>query len=519
MIYLTGFMGSGKTSVGRSLASRLGLQFVDLDDLIVSKTGTSIPDIFTCVGEDGFRMLENRILLELVQQGLDAVVATGGGLPEDTMNRILMKASGYIVYLEAPLDTLKERVSGGQGRPLWNEDVAALLQKRIPVYADADFVLDTRLLDTDRCASEIFSWASGLTSPVPVILRERSYPVYIGSGIFSSFQEFLQRHMRPEGIFVLADEQVLEHHGGRIRHALDGLDYHIMGIPSGEETKSNPFLVTILEKMLTAGVTRGWACMALGGGVTGDIAGFAASIFMRGIPVIQVPTTLLAQVDSSIGGKTAINLDSGKNLAGTFHQPLFVLSDTDFLRTLDEFFIRDAMAEVIKYGIIMERGLFEELEKSPSHEFSRLVRTCARCKARVVSQDEREGGTRRILNFGHTLGHALEKALRYRITHGQAVAAGMIFAAWISRDFSLLSEPDYARIRALITRNVSFPESFALPSVDLVAESLAFDKKSEREGIHFVLTPAIGDVSVQKLTDSQILDAYGRYVNGCSEGL
>jgi 3-dehydroquinate synthase len=238
---------------------------------------------------------------------------------------------------------------------------------------------------------------------------------------------------------------------------------------------------------------------------------------MRGIPVVQIPTTLLAQVDSGIGGKTGINLNQGKNLVGTFFQPLFVLNDAAFLATLDAAQIKDAMAEVIKYGVIMDRGLFEYLENTETVDYERIVSMCSSDKAWVVSRDEREGGLRRILNFGHTLGHAIELARNYKVSHGQAVGTGILFASWLSQELGLLKPGDMNRIRSLVKRFVYEGIDLVLPEPDEIGGAIAMDKKGAKGGIHFVLTPGIGDVTVKKLTSSQILGAYGRFIRRCED--
>jgi 3-dehydroquinate synthase len=271
--------------------------------------------------------------------------------------------------------------------------------------------------------------------------------------------------------------------------------------------------------MLSLRVNRQWVCLAVGGGVTGDLAGFAASVYMRGIPVVQAATTLLAQVDSSIGGKTAVNTKFGKNLVGTFYQPLFVLSDTAFLATLDPAQMRSAMAEVIKYGVIMDAPLFEYIENGPPFDYQKIVTMCSRDKARVVGLDEREGGLRRILNFGHTLGHAVEKSTDYTVLHGLAVGVGMLFASWLSRERNLLPDVEYQRIRRVILREGVVPEGLSLPPEKEVARAMALDKKAAGKGVHFVLTPSIGDVSVQKLSEIEVMEAYKGFADGYARGL
>lgn len=517
MIYLTGFMGSGKTVVGRKLASLMHRPLIDMDELITTRTGSSIPDIFKHAGEKAFRAIEQDVLREIAA-GEDAVVSTGGGLPVDAANRALMKASGTIVHLRAGLETLKKRVGSGAGRPLWGKDIEALFEAREDAYADADLIIDTDNLNAETVAILIQEKTRGILMPIPVVVKERPYPVYIGRGILSGLKDLIFRHLQPEGLFVLIDQQVAALHATAIRDGLDDIHHHSMEVPAGEGSKSYGFLEEVLGRMLGCGMNRGWACMAIGGGVTGDLAGFAANIFMRGIPVIQVPTTLLAQVDSSVGGKTAINHARGKNLIGTFYQPAFVLCDTTFFDTLPPVEIKGGLSEVVKYGIIMDTPLFEYLE-SPEHDYERIVRMCCRDKAAVVARDEREGNLRRILNFGHTLGHAVEKCSSFQILHGQAVAYGMVFATWLSHDLGILSLEDKKRVFNLINRLEIIPDGLHSPPRQAIGEAMAMDKKAEQDGVHFVLVSGIGEATVKQLSLTLVLDAYERFIRGFKTGV
>jgi 3-dehydroquinate synthase len=271
--------------------------------------------------------------------------------------------------------------------------------------------------------------------------------------------------------------------------------------------------------MLKSNINRAWACVAIGGGVVGDLAGFAASIIMRGIPFIQIPTTLLAQVDASIGGKTCINHNFGKNLIGSFYQPEFVLCDVEFFKTLKPEVLSSALAEVVKYGIIMDKPLFEYLEVTSQYDYKEIVKMCAKDKAYVVAADEKEGGLRRTLNFGHTLGHAIEKLYKFEILHGHAVAIGMMFASWLSRDLGLLKEKDMKRIEGLINHLQIIDPRITLPQPDALKDILILDKKAYKDGIQFVLTPGIGDVTVKKMEIADILDAYRRFFHGYKKSL
>jgi shikimate kinase / 3-dehydroquinate synthase len=513
MIYLTGFMGSGKTSVGEALSSQMKRPFIDLDRYITAKAGKSIPEIFACAGESSFRALENESLLEIAEGAWGTVISTGGGLPVKRMNRAVMKASGYVVYLKASFGTLITRIPTDPGRPLWNERASQLLEERKPAYEEADFIIDTEGLSVQEVARKIISQTRSMVNPLPVLVPSSPYPVYIGRGIFGNLGKYLGRYGKPEGFFVLVDENVDRYHKTSIKKAFRGLKHTAMIVPSGESSKSFPFLQQVLDRMFTAKMNRQWTCIAIGGGVTGDLAAFASSIFMRGIPVVQIPTTLLAQVDSSIGGKTGIDVSHGKNLVGTFHQPQFVLSDVDFLDTLDREQMDGAYAEVIKYGVIMDRELFEYLVKTKKPNLEQIVSKCSADKASIVTSDEREKGLRRILNFGHTLGHALEHASGYTLNHGMAVGAGMIFAAWLSSDMGLLQKKDLKRIHALVNRLVLKKNKPVFPRTRDIKDGIELDKKGTGTGIHFVLTQGIGDATVKKLSTSQILDAYERFVS------
>ena len=514
MIFLTGFMGSGKTSIAKELAGLTHVPFVDMDEEIKTLTGSSIPDIFKYATEKAFRALESDVLMEIVRSKEDCIVATGGGVPLNPANRALMKSSGIVVYLEAELDTLKERIGNGQGRPLWGHGIERLYAERYRAYEDADIVIKTDDLNIAQVAAKVQKESASMVSPIPFALSREPYPVYIGNGVFRDFKTYLLRHADPEGIFMLIDENVYKLHQTYIEEGLSGLRYHVKLVPPSEESKSMEFLMHVIDAMVDCPVNRGWITLAIGGGVVGDLAGFASSIILRGLPVIQVPTTLLAQVDAGLGGKTAINHKKGKNLLGTFHQPMFVLSDTRFLETLDALAAKSAMAEVIKYGIIMDRHLFEYLEMGKP-DLEQVVRMCTRDKARVVMYDEKEEtGLRSILNFGHTLGHAVEKSTDFRLTHGQSVAIGMLFATWLSQDMGLINKQDFLRIRDLIT-NYSLPdEDIILPGSEKIKDALVVDKKAATGGIRFILTPAVGSVKTKKLSISEILDAYGRFLNG-----
>ena len=306
-------------------------------------------------------------------------------------------------------------------------------------------------------------------------------------------------------VFLLSSSPILELWGRALVESLRraGRAVEIVEMPDGENAKKFASVEKLTTKMTKLGGDRRSVVLALGGGVVGDVGGFAASIFMRGIPVVQVPTTLVAQVDSAIGGKTGVNLASGKNLIGTFHQPLAVLVDPDVLTTLPEREYRSGLFEAMKYGVIRNPGIFELMEsqrdallRRDGDVLERLIIECVRVKADVVSADEREGGERRILNFGHTIGHALESATGYKhFLHGEAVAWGMIAAAVIGRDRQITDPTLAARIISLVQAYDGLPA--VTVSGKRVLKLLQSDKKTMGGVPHFILaTSKLGSVEV-----------------------
>ena len=306
-------------------------------------------------------------------------------------------------------------------------------------------------------------------------------------------------------VFLLSSSPILELWGRALVESLRraGRAVEIVEMPDGENAKKFASVEKLTTKMTKLGGDRRSVVLALGGGVVGDVGGFAASIFMRGIPVVQVPTTLVAQVDSAIGGKTGVNLASGKNLIGTFHQPLAVLVDPDVLTTLPEREYRSGLFEAMKYGVIRNPGIFELMEsqrdallRRDGDVLERLIIECVRVKADVVSADEREGGERRILNFGHTIGHALESATGYKhFLHGEAVAWGMIAAAVIGRDRQITDPTLAARIISLVQAYDGLPA--VTVSGKRVLKLLQSDKKTLGGVPHFILaTSKLGSVEV-----------------------
>jgi 3-dehydroquinate synthase len=313
-------------------------------------------------------------------------------------------------------------------------------------------------------------------------------------------------------LFVVSTEDVWRHQGETLARGLADVAYEVLHLPGGEDQKRLAPVEQLAEEMVLRGGDRSSLVVAFGGGIVGDMAGFLAAIFMRGIPVVQVPTTLLAQVDASLGGKTGVNLVTGKNLIGSFHQPLAVLIDAALLATLPEREYRAGLYEVIKAGIIREPDLFrfladrsrDVLARQPQ-AVDRIIADAVRMKCEVVSADEREGDLRRILNFGHTFGHALEAETGYtRFLHGEAVAFGMRAAAFLGQLTGYLSAEDCAEILEILRLYGPTPPLDGIPAANLLAR-LVHDKKTVQGKVHFVLPVRIGEVAVVSGIDETLV--------------
>jgi 3-dehydroquinate synthase len=330
---------------------------------------------------------------------------------------------------------------------------------------------------------------------------QRAYDAIVERGSLVRIADFLPA--RAGKLFVVTTADVWDFHGARVERALEGRPHQVLFFPGGEPRKKMSEVEALAEQMIAGGGDRSSVIVAFGGGIVTDVAGFLAAVFMRGIPVIQIPTTLLAQVDAAVGGKTGVNLVSGKNLVGSFHQPLVVLIDPDVLKTLPEREYRAGLYEIIKCGVIRDAELFRVLSEGADRVFAqepatvdRIIADAVRIKAEVVTADEREGDLRRILNFGHTVGHALEADTQYqRFLHGEAVAFGMHAATALAERVVKLAAPDAASIHAVIRKYGPIPALTGITASSLFAR-LAADKKTVQGKVHFVLPVKIGDVKI-----------------------
>ncbi len=531
-IYLTGFSYSGKSTVARIVASRLAMEYVDIDELIETEQSRTIAEIFAAEGESVFRETESRVLREVAwRKGV--VAATGGGIIMDPENRKIMQRTGAVVCLETQPAIIVERMrteagdNAGNERPLLASTdtlahVTALKASRQPVYAICDWAVNTDSLTTQDVATEVArgaeaGWrrvgaaqlleagAHGTDPNVAFTVRTgtASYPIVVAPGALKT----LGRRMSERGLTgracVITDSGIPDYLREMALGNLTetGFDPVLLEIPAGEPSKNLTRANELFAELSAYRIERRDNIVALGGGVVGDLAGFVASTYLRGVAFVQVPTTLLAMVDASIGGKVAIDLPTGKNLVGSFYQPRLVVSDTRALDSLPHRDLTAGWAEVIKTAAILDKDLFDYLKDNAQAILNgdedmrtHSVLRCSAIKGRVVSLDERETtGLRARLNLGHTLGHALENALGYeRLLHGEAVAMGMSFAAHVAeRVGALTSEERRQQIALLRAYGLPTTAPSNIDSDDIHA-ALAVDKKVAEGQTRWILCDGIG---------------------------
>lgn len=338
----------------------------------------------------------------------------------------------------------------------------------------------------------------------------RSYDIFIGSGLLDNAGEYISAAIKARHVCVVTDDTVDKLYSGRMMKTLadNGFNAVKFVFPHGEASKCHKTLIELYDFLADNGFTRSDALIALGGGVTGDLTGFAAASYMRGIGFVQVPTTVLAQTDSSVGGKTAVDIAGGKNLVGAFYQPQLVLCDTDTLSTLTPEFFADGMAEVVKYGMIKSKELFDILTERDIHEnLEDIITRCVSIKAQVVENDEREKGERMLLNFGHTLGHAIEKYYNYTgMSHGYAVAIGMSTFTHIAERRGMCAQGVSAKLDALL-KKCHLPLTTEAPMDVLFKNSLG-DKKRLSSGMNIIICPEIGESRICSMS----IDEYEKFL-------
>jgi shikimate kinase/3-dehydroquinate synthase len=528
-LILTGFMGTGKTRVGREVAGQLGRPLVDMDAEIESRAGKPIPRIFAEEGEAAFRRMEAALCEELSTQG-GLVIATGGGTLVHRVNRALMMRSGTVVCLTCQLDQILRRVgvaAGGSETGAWDRplldtadpraEAERLLAERRQAYAAIPWQIDTTHLSVQEVARRVIALADMITLPVQHL--EGDYPIYIGDGLLAHAGGVLRAVGVPEGgrLALVSNPVVMSLYGAQVETALRsaGLRPFPCTVPDGEEHKTLATVASLYDQFLAGHLDRSDTVLALGGGVTGDVAGFAAASFMRGVRLAQVPTTLLAMVDASVGGKTGVDLPQGKNLVGAFKQPAVVLIDPMVLGTLPAEEFRSGLAEMVKGGVIGDPELFAALAGEATKQIShQLIARALRVKVGIVEQDPLEGGPRAALNLGHTVGHALEQLSGFSLRHGEAVAIGMVAAARIAAELGQ-AEPSLAERIGAVLSAWGLPVRCPPFPMDAIWQAMVHDKKRRGGQLVWVLPQDIGRVAItgdvpQPVVESVLADMGAR---------
>ena len=515
----------------------LGWSFVDTDDEIVASQGMAIEDIFAQRGEDEFRRIE-RDTLEAVARADKQDVSTGGGIIMDERNRAVMEANGVVVLLEARPETILRRLAeqrsraDAAARPMLeaadlDERVLSLKAHRQFNYTLAHWTVHTDFLTPTDAAAEVVrgfemvntrlqSQPAAEDADMAAQVRASSgdYPLWVGWDIIEELGERARRALDPPVAYIISDNNV-QSQARRAQRAMEsaGVPTHLFFIPPGEQSKSLETAQHIYHWLASLKAERGHLILAVGGGVVGDLAGFVAATFLRGIPYAQVPTSLLAMMDSAIGGKTAVDLPQGKNLVGAFYQPTFVLADVSTLQTLRPRELASGWAEAIKHGLIMDEDLLNTFESLPDEIQSLqpeiatdVIRRSMAIKANVVSQDEKETlGIRVLLNYGHTIGHAIEASTGYEsYLHGEAVSVGMMGAAGIGRLMGMMSDSEVERQRAALSA-YGLPLDARGVDPEAVSEAMLSDKKVSDGVIRWVLLDGIGNARTRNDVPSDMV--------------
>ncbi|WP_112990635.1 bifunctional shikimate kinase/3-dehydroquinate synthase AroKB [Herminiimonas fonticola] len=530
-IFLVGLMGAGKTTVGRALAKRLNKQFIDSDHEIEARTGASIPLIFEIEGEASFRQREAEVIRDLTAQQ-DIVLATGGGAVLNPESRAYLKSRGTVIYLRASVNSILQRTSHDKNRPLLQtadprKTIEDLSRTREPFYNEvAHIVIDTGRPNVQFLMQSILAQLgpehAQVNAPTSqqqdslskhitmaqlssfhtlhVDLGARSYPISIGQELLSD-PAVVAAHIPGPRVAIVTNTVVAPLYLDRLSKTLEAAGKRVTHIilPDGEEEKNWTNLMKVFDVLLTEKCDRKTTLIALGGGVIGDMTGFAAAAYMRGVPFVQVPTTLLSQVDSSVGGKTGINHPLGKNMIGAFYQPQAVIADTSTLNTLPARELSAGLSEVIKHGAIIDAPFFDWIEANiaklvakDADALAYAIKRSCEIKADVVRQDEREGGLRAILNFGHTFGHAIEAGMGYGVwLHGEAVGCGMVMAADLSQRLGFIDAQSKERIVAVV-KAAGLPTVAPDLGVARWLELMEVDKKNEGGEIKFILLKPLG---------------------------
>ncbi len=509
--FLYGPPATGKSTCAQNLSVALGKSAIDLDTLVEMRLGMTIPQYVEQAGAEAFRDAETETLEALCKEAPNAVVALGGGSLLRPQNRAMVEACGPVVCIHTPMEVLAKRIERKAGSRPFSRNAGALkktLEERHTHYASFPLRVD---LPAELSPQEVWPRVMVQFGRFLVSGMGTPYRVVVAPGAYAELPRLLARmEPKPRHLLLVGDSNTLPLYKARIFEVL-GQEVPTFEIPAGEENKTLATVERIWKAMLEAGLERNDLVLALGGGVVGDLTGFAASTWLRGIRWLNMPTSLLAMVDAGVGGKTGADLPAGKNLIGAFHPPCAVLSDTTVLATLPEREIRCGLSETYKHAIIGDSGLAEMLktftEKCGEIDYlTRLVIRSVAVKVRTILDDPFEKTGRRAgLNLGHTIGHAIEAASNFHVAHGEAVAIGTVLAAKLSERLKLVKPGLSEVIRegfAMLGLPTEIPDG---QSPEVLKDYLSHDKKKADGRVRFVLPKAIGEVQTGCLIPDEVL--------------
>ncbi|MHB1527131.1 MAG: bifunctional shikimate kinase/3-dehydroquinate synthase [Candidatus Dormibacteria bacterium] len=500
-LVLTGFSGAGKTTVGRAVADRLGLPFVDLDEVVATRAAMSVEQIFERGGEAGFRSLERAALADAAKLSA-CVVATGGGAVTNREEFARLADGSVVVVLHCELEETERRLARSHPRPLLQvgqtQGLEALMGERSAAYAEVGSVVETTGRDVGVVATEVAGLYHASQPPGPASIRvsdgQTSYPVVVGRSALLGLGASLGAEMPTASrVVLIADSKVADTAGTAAAAALrqQGLKVARLAVPAGEAAKRIEVVAWLWERLAGLGADRHDVVVAVGGGGALDAIGFAAATFARGLPLVNVPTTLLAMADAAIGGKVAIDHAGTKNSVGSFHQPRLVVADPEVLATLPDQILRQGVPEIVKSGVLGSPLMLElsrqYLGDGSHRDWSWLVEQSVRIKAGYVAADSADLGPRQALNLGHTFAHGLEAASAYTLSHGEAVAVGLVAAADLGHRLGISPEPLSSELAELLA---AFGLPCRIPSgLDpaRIRQAIAGDKKRRAGRSVFVI--------------------------------
>lgn len=493
-IVLAGFMGTGKTSVGREVARRMGRTFIDMDSVLVQRLGAPIADVFARQGEEAFRRAESALCQEL-STATGTVIAAGGGTVINMDNRLALGRGGLLICLTCSPQQCLRRIGNPQSRPMLHGGdpatrIVQVAEERSPIYASIPRQIDTSDLSIAEVAAQVIAlFERDSHERIQTVRHDAgAYDIIYGDGLLANIGQIAAQRGLSGQIAVITNTTVGPLWADRAARSLEQAGFRplVLQIADGEPAKTLDTVAHLYDSLAAAGLERSEAVLALGGGVVGDIAGFVAATYLRGVPFVQAPTTVLSMVDSSVGGKVGVDHARGKNLIGAFKQPQVVVADLSTLLSLPAAERRSGLAEAIKHGLIAAPDILDRVEADSVLDLAWLIPRAVLVKIDVVQEDPFERGRRAELNLGHTFGHALENLSGYRLRHGEAVSIGMVAACRLAARMGVCA-PDLAARMEAILRKVGLPVRHAGYQAEAIWAAMASDKKRKGGKLRFIL--------------------------------